>query len=75
MAHSTLIATLSASQNKGSDRPSLVLATTHTSQVQVDRTLLCECGHRADEPTGLKADNSGKFIADIERVSGREGRM
>ena len=71
---STLIATLSASQSKGSDRLSLALATTHTPQVQVDRILLCECDHQADEATGLKTDNSGKFMADIDRVSGREGQ-
>jgi len=41
---------------------------------KVDRILLCECDNRADEPIGLKADNSGKFITDIDRVSGREGQ-
>jgi hypothetical protein len=41
---------------------------------KVDRILLCECDNRADEPIGLKADNSGKFTTDIDRVSGREGQ-
>ena len=41
---------------------------------KADRILLCECDHRADEPIGLKADNSGKFITDIDRVRGREGQ-
>ena len=26
---------------------------------KADRILLCECGNRADEPIGLKVDNSG----------------
>ena len=39
-----------------------------------DRILLCECDNRADEPIGLKADNSGKFTTDIDRVSGRKGQ-
>ena len=41
---------------------------------KVDRILLCEYDHRADEPIGLKADSSGKSIMDIDRVSGREGQ-
>jgi len=45
-----------------------------TGSLTVDGILLCECDHRADEPTGLKADNSIKFITDTDRVSGREGQ-
>ena len=41
---------------------------------KVDRMLIYECDNRADEPIGLKADNSGKFTTDIDRVSGREGQ-
>ena len=41
---------------------------------KVDRILLCECDHRADEPISIKAGNSGKFTTDIDRVSGREGQ-
>jgi hypothetical protein len=41
---------------------------------KVDRIWLCECDNRADEPIGLKVDNSGKFTAEIDRVSGREGQ-
>ena len=41
---------------------------------KVDRILLCECDHRANEPIGLKADNSSKFTTDIDCVSGREGQ-
>ena len=47
----------------------------HYRRGKADRILLCECDHRADEPMGLKADNSpGKFTTDIDRVSGQEGQ-
>ena len=46
-------------------------ATTHIPQVQLDRVLLCECDHRADELIGLKVDVSGEFIAEFELVFGQ----
>ena len=36
--------------------------------VQLDRVLLCECDHRADELIGLKVDVSGEFITEFELV-------
>ncbi len=35
---------------------------------KVDRILLCECDHRADELIGLKVDVSGEFTTDFELV-------
>ena len=43
-------------------------ATTHIPQVQLDRVLLYECDHRADEFIGLKVDVPGEFITDFELV-------
>ena len=43
-------------------------ATRHIPQVQLDRVLLYECEHRADELIGLKVDVSGEFITEFELV-------
>ena len=40
--------------------------------VQLDRVLLCECDHRADELIGLEVDVSGEFITEFELVSVQE---
>ena len=67
---STLKATLFAPPNQrlGTLLCSRACATTHIPQVQVDRVLLCECDHRADELIGLKVDVSGEFITEFELV-------
>ena len=60
---------LCTSEPRGSIETSVAaLATTHIPQVQLDRVLLCECDHRADELIGLKVDVSGEFIAEFELV-------
>ena len=41
-------------------------------QVQLDRVLLYELDHRADEFIGLKADMRGKFVTDFELVYDQE---
>jgi len=55
-------------RTNGSERYFAACATTHIPQVQLDRVLLCECDHRADELIGLKVDVSGEFIAEFELV-------
>ena len=44
----------------------LVRRRTFLRQVQLDRVLIYECEHRADELIGLKVDVSGEFITDFE---------
>ena len=67
---STLKATLFAPalRTNGSERYFAACATTHIPQVQLDRVLLCECDHRADELIGLKVDVPGEFITEFELV-------
>ena len=40
--------------------------------MQLDRVLLYELDHRADEFIGLKADMRGKFVTDFELVYDQE---
>ena len=65
---SILTVPLSGSSTNGSERHFAACATTHIPQVQLDRVLLCECDHRADELIGLKVDVSGEFVAEFELV-------
>jgi hypothetical protein len=44
-------------RTNGSERYFAACATTHIPQVQLDRVLLCECDHRADELIGSKEVN------------------
>ena len=53
-------------RTNGSVRYFEACATTHIPQVQLDRVLLCECDHRADELIGLEVDVSGEFITEFE---------
>ena len=61
-------------RTNGSERYFAACATTHIPQVQLDRVLLCECDHRADELIGLKVDVSGELIADFELVFVQEAK-
>ena len=36
---------------------------------KVDRVLLCELNHQADELIGLEADNSGSFVVYFDRAA------
>ena len=53
---------------KGFETSVAALATTHITQVQLDRVLFCECDHRAGELIGLQVDVSGEFTTDFELV-------